>query len=100
MIFKVSTFEKNNKINPKTHQNEDAKKAFQKPLQKSISGATLASQNLQKSKKNRIENDVEKRCGKKHGKNPPRPSKKIHRPRIRGDPGPTLPRTPSLYTYI
>jgi len=76
MIFKVSTFKKNNKINPKTHQNEDAKKAFQKPLQKSILGPILASQTPPKSKKNRIENDVEKRCGKKLEKNPPRPSKK------------------------
>ena len=97
MIFKVSTFKKNNKINPKTHQNEDAKKAFQKPLQKSILGPILASQTPPKSKKNRIENDVEKRCGKKLEKNPPRPSKKIHRPPFFCDPGPTLPQTPSLY---
>ena len=36
----------------------------------------MASQNPPKSKKNRIENDVEKRMEKKANKNPPRPSKK------------------------
>ena len=76
MIFKVSTFKKTTKIKSKTHQNEDTKKASQKPLQKSILGPILAAQTPPKSKKNRIENDVEKRCGKKLEKNPPRPSKK------------------------
>ena len=60
MIFKVSTFKKTTKIKPKTHQNEDTKKAVQKPLQKSILGRILASQTSPKSKKNRIKNHARK----------------------------------------
>ena len=68
MIFKVLTFPKTTKIKPKTHQNEDAKKALQKPLQKSILGPILVSQTLPKSKKKPIKTMLKKEREKKEPK--------------------------------
>ena len=91
MIFKVLTFPKTTKIKPKTHQNEDAKKALQKPLQKSILGPILASQTLPKSKKKPIKTMLKKRHEKKGQKSAKKTHLGIHQPKIRVDLAPSPP---------
>ena len=53
MNFKGRLLKNNTKIDTKSIQNEGTKKASQKALQKSISGAIWASKTLSKSRKNR-----------------------------------------------
>ena len=69
-FFKGRLLKDSIKNDAKSIENEGDKKTSQKPLQKSMLGAILASKTLPKSQKNRIKNDVEKRPRKKAKKTP------------------------------